>query len=70
MSQVKPAKEVPEPQRPSPKEQSLRFIDGLNNSISTYLDYKNYLSNSLTVTGVDVYQATLVAAINSVTGYK
>jgi Zinc knuckle len=60
---------VPEPQRPSPKEQSLRFIDGLNNSISTYLDYKNYLSNSLTVTGVDRYPATLVAEINSLTKF-
>jgi hypothetical protein len=60
---------VPEPQRPRPKEQSLRFIDGLSNSISTYLDYKNYLSNSLTVTGVDIYPATLVAAINSVTKF-
>jgi Zinc knuckle len=57
----------PEPQRPKPKEQSLRFIDGFSSSISTYLDYKNYLSNSLTVTGVDIYSATLVAAINSLT---
>jgi hypothetical protein len=35
----------------------------------TYLDYKNYLSNSLTATGVDIYPATLVAAINSVTKF-
>jgi hypothetical protein len=60
---------VPEPQRPRPKEQSLRFIDGLSSSISTYLDYKNYLSNSLTVTGVDIYPTTLVGAINSVTKF-
>jgi hypothetical protein len=58
---------VPEPQRPRLKEQSLRFINGLSSSISTYLDYKNYISNSLAVTGVDIYPATLVAAINSVT---
>jgi hypothetical protein len=38
---------VPEPQRPRPKEQYLRFIDGLSSSISTYLDYKNYLSSDL-----------------------
>jgi hypothetical protein len=60
---------VPTAQRPLPKEQSLRFIDGLSTSISTYLDYKNYLSNSLTVTGVDIYPVTLVAAINSVTTF-
>jgi hypothetical protein len=60
---------VPEPQRPRPKEQSLRFIDGLSSSISTYLDYKNYLSNSLTVTGVDIYPTNLVAAINSATKF-
>jgi hypothetical protein len=60
---------VPTAQRPLPKEQSLRFIDGLSTSISTYLDYKNYLSNSLTVTGVDIYPVTLVAAINSVTKF-
>jgi Zinc knuckle len=60
---------VPEPQRPRLKEQSLRFINGLSSSISTYLDYKNYISNSLAVTGVDIYPATLVAAINSVTKF-
>jgi hypothetical protein len=41
----------------------------LSSSISTYLDYKNYLSNSLTVTGVNIHPATLVAAINSVTKF-
>jgi Zinc knuckle len=60
---------VPIAQRPLPKEQSLRFIDGLSTSISTYLDYKNYLCNSLTVTGVDIYPVTLVAAINSATKF-
>jgi hypothetical protein len=56
-------------QCPSPKAQSLRFIDGLSNSIPTYYEYKNYLSNSLTVTGTDIYPITLVAAINSVTKF-
>jgi hypothetical protein len=58
---------VPIAQRPLPMEQTLRFIDGPSTSISTYLDYKNYLINSLTVTGVDIYSVTLVATINSVT---
>jgi hypothetical protein len=60
---------VPIAQRPLPKQQSLRFIDGLSTSISTYLDYKNYLSNSLTVTGVDIYPVTLVAAIDGMTKF-
>jgi hypothetical protein len=60
---------VPEAQLPSPKSQSLRFIDGLTNSNPTYFDYKNYLSNSLTVTGKDIYPATLVEAINSITKF-
>jgi hypothetical protein len=54
---------------PAIQRQSLRFIDGLITSISTYLDYKNHLSNSLTVTGVNIYSVTLVAAINSVTKF-
>lgn len=60
---------VPVAQCPLPKSQSLRFIDGLSNSNSTYYDYKNYLSNSLTVTGTDIYPATLVEAINSATKF-
>jgi hypothetical protein len=59
----------PEAQLPSPKSQSLRFIDGLTNSSPTYFGYKNYLSNSLTVTGKDIYPATLVEAINSITKF-
>jgi hypothetical protein len=37
--------------------------------MSTYLDYEDYLSNSLTVTLVDIYPGTVVAAINSVTKF-
>jgi Zinc knuckle len=60
---------VPESHFPSPKQQARRFIEGLSSSISTYNDYKNYLSNSLAVANNDVYPTTLVAAINCVTKF-
>ena len=60
---------VPESHFPTPKQQARRFIEGLSSSISTYNDYKNYLSNSLAVADKDVYPLTLVAAINCVTKF-
>ena len=60
---------VPKAQLPEPKQQAMRFIDGLNSTISIYYDYKNYLSNSLEVSQNDIYPKTLVEAINSITRF-
>jgi hypothetical protein len=60
---------VPETHWPTPKQQARRFIEGLSNSVSTYTDYKNYLSNSLSVNSIDIFPKTLVAAINNVTTF-
>lgn len=60
---------VAEAMFPTPKAQSLRFIDGLSSSVATYNDYKNYISNALSVSKVDVAPKTLVDAINCVTKF-
>ena len=54
---------------PTPKEQSLRFIDGLSNLVPTYTDYKNHISNTLLFTKEDVSPSSLVAAIKCVTEF-
>ena len=60
---------VPETHFPTPKQQARRFIEGLSSTVITYNDYKNYLSNSLSVAKTDVYPTTLVSAINCVTKF-
>ena len=60
---------VAEAMLPTPKAQSLRFIDGLSSAVVTYNDYKNYISNALSVSKVDVAPKTLVDAINCVTKF-
>ena len=60
---------VPAAQIPDAKQQSMRFIDGLSSTVQVYHDYKNYLSNSLECTGVDIYRKTLVEAINGATKF-
>ena len=46
---------VPVAQIPDTKQQSMRFIDGLSSTVQVYHDYKNYLSNSLECTAIDIY---------------
>ena len=60
---------VTEAQLPSPKEQSMRVIDGLSSSVQSYTDYRNFLSDSMECSKVDIYPATLVEAINGVTRF-
>ena len=55
---------VPAAQIPDAKQQSMRFIDGLSSTVQVYHDYKNYLSNSLEYTAIDIYPKTLIEAIN------
>ena len=60
---------VPAAQIPDAKQQSMRFIDGLSSIVQVYHDYKNYLSNSLECTAIDIYPKTLVEAINGATRF-
>lgn len=60
---------VPAAQVSDAKQQSMRFIDGLSSTVQVYHDYKNYLSNSLECTAIDIYPETLVEAINGATRF-
>jgi hypothetical protein len=45
---------IPENEHPRPKQQSMRFIDGLDKSMPAFHGYKLYLINSKQQTGTDI----------------
>jgi hypothetical protein len=61
---------IPEAEHPKPKQQSMRFIDGLDSSMPAYRGYKLYLINSKQQTGTDIYPDTLVDAIKRSTLFE
>ena len=61
---------IPETEHPKPKQQSMRFIDGLDSSMPAFHGYKLYLINSKQQTGTDIYPDTLVDAIKRSTLFE
>jgi Zinc knuckle len=54
---------IPAEDQPLPKQQAMRFIDGLDSSMPAFHGYKLYLINSKQETDRDIYPDTLVDAI-------
>jgi hypothetical protein len=46
---------IPENEHPKPKQQSMRFTDGLDSSMPAFHGYKLYLINSKQQTGTDIH---------------
>ena len=61
---------IPAEEQPKPKQQSMRFIDGLDGSIPAYHGYKMYLINAKQQTDQDIYPETLVEAIMRATRFE
>jgi Zinc knuckle len=61
---------IPEKEHPKPKQQSMRFIDGLDSSMPVYHGYELYLINAKQQTGTDIYPDTLVEAIKRSTLFE
>jgi hypothetical protein len=61
---------IPEHEHPKPKQQSMRFIDGLDSSMPACRGYKLYLVNSKQQTGTDIYPDTLADAIKRSTLFE
>ena len=59
-----------EAELPTPRRQSMRFIDGLDSGVPAHHAYKLYLINSKQQLNTDIYPATLVDAINRVTKHE
>lgn len=54
---------IPEAEQPKPKQQAMRFIDGLDGSVPAFKAYKFYLINAKQQMDEDMYPPTLVDAI-------
>ena len=56
--------------QPLPKQQAMRFIDGLDSSVPAFHGYKLYLINSKQQSDKDIYPPTLVDAIKKSTLFE
>ena len=61
---------IPEAEQPKPKQQAMRFIEGLDGSIPAFHGYKLYLINAKQQTDQDIYPPTLVDAIQKATQFE
>ena len=61
---------IPEKDQPSPKQQSMRFIDELNGSVPAYHGYKMYLISAEQQTNQDIHPDTFVDAIMRPTRFE
>ena len=61
---------IPTADQPLPRQQAMRFIDGLDSRIPAFHGYKLYLINSKQQTDKDIYPPTLVDAIKKSTLFE